>query len=507
MCASFSNEGPRHDGDPEFDTALSLARSGYSLENVLTPCINELIKVASVDRLQHVLQSFGVRSTRLSQRGYYHSHSRLNHCLDVYHELSRMVEVKVNSGEMSVLEAAAVVIAGFLHDIGQSAFSHIGEAIIRANGSESFDHDLHTLVLASQEEIQNVLRRHFGDSREILAILGACFLLDGDEDQRAETRCRLDAMCMELENMGLPGMTPVLRDLLDNHYELMKERRVVSQWVQDFSDMCAYLIRDVEESPEDKLSLWKVEKWLPEAQESLLLDADEMVLTDLTPFTTVAMILADKEKTSILANCTALANARLGRDLARSEITNKELIAGNDVTLLQRLPRREQEIFDRGVDYYFREIIDGVLPCGGVNLQEVMDDIAAARAALKIRESDVIIGVTPHFNKRFRFRLEEKALVDVLKIPPEGLVLNRLDEKKYEDDPIIVTITRTDRNHVEINMAGKRTIVAAVRLRERKVPEEAVNMQESVRQIFASHGIPAKSRIDYFFTKSSRKKA
>ncbi len=440
--------------------SLSSVNARYLLEGKVVPCMNDLMQVPPIVRLADVNQCFGVKSTLLSHRGEFFSHSRLLHCIDVFVELDGRAGTKVTAGEMTVDEAAAVIIAGFLHDIGVPAFSHVGEDIIRANGFKSFDHDLHTLVLASQDEIQEVLRRHLGDSaKEVLAVLGACFLLDDDGKQREETATQLKNMCEFLKKIGLPAMSPALQGILDDR-KLLESRRVTSRLVQDFSDMFAYLSRDIEESPVDRVN---AEDWAKRARESLQIGEGELILSSFEPFKKVVMILADKEGSSVLTNATALANAVLKHCLRKAGINTRHMIAGKDKEILSKFEEWEQEMFNRGVDEYYQEVISVPLRAG-INPQPLLEHIE--RSCDRQKTPGTVAGVTPQFNKSFRFGLVDGALMEVkeLKIPPEGLVLNRLDEAKYENDPVIVTIRQQiDENHIEIDMTGKRTIVVAVR--------------------------------------------
>ena len=138
----------------------------------LTPLETELVDTPSYQRLRWIRQ---LGPANLVYPGA--NHTRHEHCMGTCHVVGRMAD----SAGLDSEERQLVSVAGLLHDLGHSPFSHLGDEI---DGLEN--HVDRTTSLVSETEISDILSNEGIDSKEVNQIitgkhkLGA--LVSGDLD-------------------------------------------------------------------------------------------------------------------------------------------------------------------------------------------------------------------------------------------------------------------------------------------------------------------------------------
>lgn len=121
----------------------------YGSEEINEPILEELIKSPSLQRLKNISQ-FGM------PKEYYHikSFSRYNHSLGVFILLK-----KLNAG----LEEQ---VAGLLHDVSHSAFSHVFDWVVGNPEKEDYQ-DKELLNFIKNSEISGILKKHSFNYKKI----------------------------------------------------------------------------------------------------------------------------------------------------------------------------------------------------------------------------------------------------------------------------------------------------------------------------------------------------
>ena len=90
------------------------------------------------------------------------NHTRHEHCMGTSHVVGKMADsVGLESGDKQL-----VSVAGLLHDLGHTAFSHLGDEI---NGVE--DHVIRTTKIITETEISDILSEEGIDSKEVNQII------------------------------------------------------------------------------------------------------------------------------------------------------------------------------------------------------------------------------------------------------------------------------------------------------------------------------------------------
>lgn len=133
----------------------------YSKFEIMSPVVLELIKTKAFQRLKDISQ-FGVPNKYYHLEGY----SRFDHSLGVYIILNKL---GASEGEQ---------VAGLLHDISHTAFSHLVDWIMGNSLKEDYQDKRHLSVL-KQEEITAILNK-YGFSVEDIADYGKFGLLERD---------------------------------------------------------------------------------------------------------------------------------------------------------------------------------------------------------------------------------------------------------------------------------------------------------------------------------------
>ena len=90
------------------------------------------------------------------------NHTRHEHCMGTSHVVDKMAD----SAGLSTTEKKLASVAGLLHDLGHTAFSHLGDDI---NGVE--DHVIRTTKIISQTEISDILSDEGLDSKAVSEII------------------------------------------------------------------------------------------------------------------------------------------------------------------------------------------------------------------------------------------------------------------------------------------------------------------------------------------------
>ncbi|SVC36994.1 uncharacterized protein METZ01_LOCUS289848, partial [marine metagenome] len=90
------------------------------------------------------------------------NHTRHEHCMGTSHVVGKMADsVGLESGDKQLAS-----VAGLLHDIGHTAFSHLGDEI---DGVE--DHVIRTTKIIAKTEISDILSEEGIDSKEVNQII------------------------------------------------------------------------------------------------------------------------------------------------------------------------------------------------------------------------------------------------------------------------------------------------------------------------------------------------
>jgi HD superfamily phosphohydrolase len=133
----------------------------YSTFTIDSPIALELISSKPFQRLKHISQ-LGLPPKYHHLEGY----SRYDHSIGVYHLLSKMGAAEEEQ------------VAGLLHDVSHTAFSHLIDLVIGDGLTEDYQDNRHLSVL-QQEDIASVLR-NYGFTPEYIADYHRFGLLERD---------------------------------------------------------------------------------------------------------------------------------------------------------------------------------------------------------------------------------------------------------------------------------------------------------------------------------------
>lgn len=121
----------------------------YGKQKITDKCVLEIIKTKAFQRLKGVKQ-VGI----ISYVDPRHRITRYEHCLGVYFLLKRF---KASREEQ---------IAGLLHDLPHTAFSHVADFVF-GNGKDNYHEKLHESVLMDSE-IPKILKKYWFDAKKFL---------------------------------------------------------------------------------------------------------------------------------------------------------------------------------------------------------------------------------------------------------------------------------------------------------------------------------------------------
>lgn len=115
----------------------------YGEIEIIEPVLIELIQTPAMQRIQGVSQ-WGIPDEYYQRRGF----SRFDHSLGVMHLLD-LVGASVEEQ-----------IAGLLHDVSHTAFSHVVDWVIGEGGAEGYQDEQHERVIAESVEIVKALEKY-----------------------------------------------------------------------------------------------------------------------------------------------------------------------------------------------------------------------------------------------------------------------------------------------------------------------------------------------------------
>lgn len=460
------------DGEPAFPEPTLFKANAWTSERIPEVAekwtnflVEKLVQLEPFQRIEGVKQVTSMSLTSLAHQfvegviHHFFNHNRLEHSIDVKDEAIDAAKIIGLTSYQTIVAA----IVGLSHDLGHPAFAHSGEEVIQVLGFPEFDHDLYTIVLVSQPEIQGLVEKFGIDHKDVIACLAGPKLLEADVQDR------LSAMQEKLKGHGLPWEIGLDASNTED-FDRVRRWSTLHVLVQDVLDSKAYTRMDWERSTAATERKEGVAANLKRFAETLSINEDGVLtLSAVSPFKTFLLDLGDfYQKYSCSFNA-AIAKQAIIAALLGSEINPLDLISSNDQNILGRLDDRYKRWFKDGVDVCFDPLFNGnavsVPIDSSIDADNVASVIKGAITELKASKEipddlQILVGATPPFNKKFVFALTDEARVDADRVIEKNhsLIMNN---SKYHDQ-FSLTLSRSESDLFTLRCRGTQSVVLAV---------------------------------------------
>ena len=375
-----------------------------------------------------------------------YDHTRAEHSRDVA-GLAILAAFKGNfTGEQALIS----MLVGYFHDAGHAVFAHTGEEIIHEMGLESFNHDLFTVILASQPEIGKFCADWGINHKDLVACLGGQELLDKYDD--------LKKLQQDLAKLEVPLVLDLVLDLESENASVDQTR--IRKWatfnelVQVDLDMLAYIVRDLHhtEVPDERKE--KIAALVFETMNAIDIDSDgHLSISGLSTYSRLLRAFADQSQERSLSGRAGVFKSVARGALKRGGITVTDLIVGQEDPIVEMFESEDKEKLLKGTDRYSGIVLSVQPTARSGSGNHALEEALTTREMIALRKTiqgrleqdqdlqklldgrEILVSTTAPLRKVRDFALRGEALEEARRRDYEGYMI----DNKYHDDLVIVT--------------------------------------------------------------------